>query len=77
MNGLISAHPSQSAIRLALGGFLLLLVQSLMLLAAPGLDAGARVVLWVLTPIALITLIASLIGLPDPGPYDWHRRHDR
>lgn len=77
MSGLMSSTPSQSAIRLALGGFLLMHVQSLLLLWAPGLDAGCRALVWVLTPIAFLTLVASLVGMPDPPAPTWSRRHDR
>ncbi|MDF0491117.1 hypothetical protein PX699_22620 [Sphingobium sp. H39-3-25] len=77
MNGLISAKPSQTAIRLAFGGFLLLLVQSLLLLLVPGLDGSVRLLVWVLTPIALVAFVAALVGLPDPPAEHWRRRHGR
>lgn len=75
MNGLISQTPSQQAVRMALGGFLLLIVQSLLLLlaAAPGSDQ--RLLIWVLTPLAVAALLLSLIGFPEPPADHWRRRH--
>lgn len=77
MNGLISATPSPAAVRLAFGGFLLLLVQSLLLLLVPGLDSSIRLLVWVLTPIALAAFVAALIGLPDPPARHWRLRRGR
>lgn len=77
MKGLVSSSPSQAAVRLAFGGFLLLLVQSLLLLLVPGLDGSVRLLVWVLTPIALTAFVAALIGLPDPPSEHWRRRHGR
>lgn len=77
MKGLVSSTPSQQSVRLALSGFLLLLVQSMLLMMAPGLDSSGRTLVWVLTPVATMTLILSLIGLPDPAPDHWRRRHVR
>ena len=74
MNGLASATPSQGAVRLALGGFLLLTVQSVLLLLAPGADL--RGLARVLTFIAVGALAASLIGPPEPPKDLWRRRHD-
>jgi hypothetical protein len=77
MNGLVSGHPSQHAVRLALGGFLLLMVQSLLLLLSPETDDAARSILCVLTPIATVSLIAALVGLPDETPKNRVYRDDR
>ncbi len=77
MKGLVSSNPSQHSVRLALGGFLLLLIQSVLLMMGSGLDGHARALLWVLTPIAAMALLAALVGLPDPVPGDWRRRHGR
>lgn len=74
MNGLASPSPSQSAVRLALGGFLLLIVQSLLLLLAPAADL--RGLVRVLTLIAVGALVASLIGPPEPPKDLWRRRHE-
>jgi hypothetical protein len=77
MNGLISEAPSPPAVRLALGGALLLVVQSAVLLLAPELGPDLRLLIWVLTPIAIVALILSLIGFPDPPPDQWRRRNGR
>lgn len=77
MKGLISRTPAPSAVRLVLSGFLLLLDQSVMLLLIPGLNQEARALIWMLTPLALVALIAALIGLPDPPAHYWRRRHGR
>lgn len=77
MNGLTSSTPSQSAIRLAVSGFLLLLVQSALLLMTPSLDAGAGGLIRVLTPIAFVAFVAALIGVPEPPEGHWRRRHGR
>jgi len=77
VKGLISSTPSQQSVRLALSGFLLLLVQSMLLMMGPGLESSARTLVLVLTPVATMTLILSLIGLPDPAPVHWRRRHVR
>ena len=39
MNGLTSSTPSQAAIRLTVSGFLLMQIQSALLLMSPSLDA--------------------------------------
>lgn len=75
MNGLISSHPSQASVRLALGGSLLLLVQSGMLLLAP-LAPNDRMLILVLSPIAIAALGTALIGPPAPSPHRWRARHE-
>jgi hypothetical protein len=77
MNGLLSQAPSQPAVRIALGGFLLLVVQSLILLHAPDLGSNPRLLIWVLTPLAVAALLTSLIGIPEPPAAHWRRRHGR
>jgi hypothetical protein len=77
MNGLISSAPSQSAIRLTVSGFLLMLVQSMLLLMSPSLGAGAGVLIWTLTPLASCAFVADLIGIPEPPEQHWRRRHGR
>ena len=77
MNGLISSTPSQSAIRLTVSGFLLMLVQSALLLMTPSLTGDAGTLIWLLTgdPLAALTqpwgrlvavklmIVAVLLGL--------------
>ena len=77
MNGLASRSPSQSAVRLALGGFLLLIVQSALLLLQPDFDGDVRGLIWVLTLIAVGALVTALIGPPEPPADHWRRRHER
>jgi len=75
MTGLLSACPSQSAIRLSLGGSLLSIVQSTLLLLMPDLEGAVRALIWFITSLSALALLTALIGLPDPPPYHWRRRH--
>jgi hypothetical protein len=75
MNGLTSSVPSQSAIRLTVSGFLLMMIQSALLLMSPSLGSDAGVLIWTLTPLALCAFIAALIGIPEPPEGHWRRRH--
>jgi len=77
MNGLISSVPSQSAVRLVVSGFLLLTIQSVLLLLSPTLDAAASLLISVLTPIASVAFIAAVVGIPEPPDRDWRSRHGR
>jgi hypothetical protein len=53
MNGLISSTPSQAAIRLTVSGFLLMQIQSALLLMSPSLDHDSGTLIWILTPCRL------------------------
>lgn len=75
MNGLVSGAPSQQAVRMVLGGFLLQVVQSMLLLLAAAPGSNQRQLIWVLTPLAVAALVLSLIGFPDPPAHHWRRRH--
>lgn len=77
MTGLLSASASQSAIRLVLGGFLLLLTQSAMLLLSPTLSKNERLLICTFGIIALTALFLALIGIPEPPAESWRRRHGR
>ncbi|WP_030539360.1 hypothetical protein [Sphingobium sp. DC-2] len=77
MNGLISSTPSQSAVRLTISGFLLLAVQSALLLMSPSLTRDAGTLIWVLTPLALCAFVAALVGVPEPPEGHWRQRHGR
>lgn len=77
MNGLISSTPSQSAVRLTVSGFLLMLVQSTLLLMSPSLGGEAGVLIWTLTPLASCAFVAALIGIPEPPEGYWRQRHGR
>lgn len=67
MSGLLSSAPSAPAIRLVIGGYLIMLIQSALLLLAASLDAHARMLVWTLAPVGLACLFASLIGWPTCG----------
>ncbi|WP_048577946.1 MULTISPECIES: hypothetical protein [Sphingobium] len=77
MNGLTSSAPSQSAIRLTVSGFLLLAVQSTMLLVSPSLGGDAGTLIGILTPLAFSAFVAALIGIPEPPERHWRQRHGR
>ena len=77
MNGLTSSTPSQAAIRLTVSGFLLMQIQSALLLMSPSLDRESGMLIWILTPIAVSAFVAALIGIPEPPEGHWRRRHGR
>ncbi|MDR7256302.1 hypothetical protein J2X47_000463 [Sphingomonas sp. BE270] len=77
MNGLTSSAPSQSAIRLTVSSFLLLAVQSALLLMSPSLGNDAGLLIWTLTPLAVAVFVAALIGIPEPPEQYWRQRHGR
>lgn len=75
MNGLLSEHPSPSALRLAVGGYLLLFVQTFLLLLMPDLTGDLRKILWLVTLVSGAALIGALCGLPRAD--DFGGRHGR
>ena len=77
MNGLASSTPSQAAIRLTVSGFLLMQIQSALLLMSPSLDRESGMLIWILTPIAVSAFVAALIGIPEPPEGHWRQRHGR
>ncbi|WBQ17657.1 MULTISPECIES: hypothetical protein [Sphingobium] len=77
MNGLTSSSPSPSVIRLTVSGFLLMLVQSALLLLSPELDRASGMLIWILTPLAFSAFVAALIGIPEPPEQHWRHRHGR
>lgn len=77
MNGLLSSHPSPSSIRLVVGGFLLLFVQTFFLMLVPGIASALRAMIWLVTLVSGASLIAAIIGLPDPPTDHWRRRRGR
>ena len=77
MNGLTSSTPSPSVIRLVVSGFLLMMVQSALLLMSPALDRDSGMLIWVLTPLAFSAFVAVLIGIPEPPEQHWRHRHGR
>ena len=77
MNGLISSKPSSSAIRLTVSGFLLMLIQSGLLLLSPALDRDSGMLIWILTPLSFCAFVAALIGIPEPARDQWRQHHGR
>lgn len=77
MNGLLSSHPSPSAIRLVMGGFLLLFAQTFFLMLAPGIAGSLRAMIWLVTLVSGASLIAAIVGLPDAPTEHWRRRRGR
>ena len=77
MNGLTSSTPSQAAIRLTVSGFLLMQIQSALLLMSPSLDRESGMLIWILTPIAVSAFVAALIGIPEPPEGHGRQRHGR
>ncbi|MBT0667385.1 hypothetical protein HT136_03270 [Novosphingobium profundi] len=75
MNGLASTTPSPGAIRLTVSGFLLMLVQSTLLLLSPQLDRDSGVLIGILTPLALCAFTTALIGVPEPTASPGKQRH--
>lgn len=77
MSGLLSGKPSPSSVRLAVGGFALMLVQAYLLMRAPGMAAHLRRIVWLVTFVPGASLIGALVDLPDPAPSHWRRRDGR
>lgn len=73
MNGLTSSAPSQSSIRLTVSGFLMMLVQSALLLLSPSLGHDAGLLIWMLTPVAGCAFVVALVGIPE-APAGYRRR---
>lgn len=64
MNGLLSSTPSPSAIRLALGGCLLLLVLAALVLLAPA-RTGPRGAAGLIGVIVWACLVTAIVGVPE------------
>lgn len=75
MNGLLSEHPSPAALRLAVGGYVLLFAQTFLLLLTSELVGDLRRMIWLVTLISGASLIGALCGLPRAE--DFRDRHDR
>lgn len=76
MNGLLSSAPSAPAIRLIVAGYLLMLLQIVLLLLAASLDAHARMLVWTLCPLGIACFAMALTGWPG-GETPERKRHDR
>jgi len=57
MNGLLSEQPSPSALRMAVGGYVLLFVQTFLLLLRPELAGDLRRIIWLVTFVSGASLI--------------------
>jgi len=58
-------------------GFLLLLVQSGLLLMSSSLSSENGLLIWILTPLAAAAFLAALIGIPEPPEAHWRQLHGR
>ena len=77
MSGLLSKTPSPGSVRLALGGYVLLFVQTYLMMLAPGVMERLGLMIWIVTFVSGASLIGALVGPPDPPSTHWRRRHDR
>jgi hypothetical protein len=77
MNGLLAPVPSGSSIRLVLSGFLLLLAQAVLVVAAPQSLPDLQMLTRFLVFLACACLAGALAGVPEPAPRDWRSRHVR
>ena len=77
MSGLFSDKPSPSSVRLVVAGYVLLFVQTYLVMLVPGLAAQVGVLVRVITFVAGAAFIVALVGLPDPPTTDWRRRNGR
>ncbi len=77
MNGLLDDNPSPGAVRLVVGGSLLLFVQTSLLMLEPGIASHLRVVVSLVSFVSGASLMFALVGFPDPPPTDWRRRRGR
>lgn len=75
MNGLLSHEPSPGALRLAVGGYLLLFIQTFLLLLTPDVAGDLRLMVWLITFVSGASLIGALCGVPRTD--DFRGRHDR
>jgi hypothetical protein len=75
MNGLLSSHPSPAALRLAVGGYVLLFVAAFLLLLEPVIAGQLRMILWIVVLVSGAALIGALCGLPTAQ--DFRGRHGR
>ena len=79
MRGILSAAPGPSAIRLMVGTHLLLLIQAaLVLWSAPHIDMPLRILVGMVTFIALGGFVTAIHGVADDARESrWRRRHGR
>ena len=77
MNGILSAHPGQGAIRLLVGSHGLLLVQSALTGWGGTAENGSRILTIVALGIAVPTFLCALVGDGADHDHPWSSRHDR
>lgn len=77
MSGLLSDKPSPGSVRLAVGGFVLMFVQTYLLMLAPGIATHLRMIVWLMTFVSGASFIGALVGLPDPPAAHWRRSNGR
>ena len=77
MNGLLSDKPSPSSVRLVVAGYVLMFVQTYLVMLVPGFAADVGMLICVITFIAGASFIAALVGLPDPPSTHWRCRNGR
>jgi hypothetical protein len=65
--GLLSDRPGPPAVRLLVGSHLLLLLQSLLILASPARLGGLRPGIMAICALALLALGCGLVGIGKPG----------
>ncbi|WP_342250365.1 hypothetical protein [Sphingomonas sp. OTU376] len=66
MNGLLSAEPSASAPRLAVGGYILLFGATFTALLEPELAGQLRAMVWLVLLVSGMAFVGALCGLPSP-----------
>jgi ABC-type multidrug transport system permease subunit len=77
MTGLLSEKPSPGSVRLVVGGFVLMFVQTYLLMLVPGIATHLRMIVWIVTFVSGASFIGALVGLPDPPSTHWRRRNGR
>lgn len=78
MNGIFSAHPCQSSIRLLVGTHLLLLVQAALVLWSVPIDSVMQALVLLIFVLGIAAFICAVRGLDDDERHDWwRRRHGR
>lgn len=77
MSGLLSHAPSPGSVRLAIGGYVLLFVQTYLLMLAPAVAERLGLMIWLVTLVSGASLVGALVGPPDAPSTHWRRRHGR
>lgn len=75
MRGVLSNSPGTASIRLLMGGYLLLMVQGVLVLhAGPTIDLSLRAITALTVGLALLALLAALRGESTAPAKEWWRR---